>query len=98
MSERILSQSINTNTLNTSNTQPIPINECICHDKPFQRRMSCDESLGGRYQYDLKPDIFDPFSSSPPGTFMLKLKERIHSYSSQSGFPLHTKDLIRKSE
>jgi hypothetical protein len=80
------------NNKNPVKTRPIQINS------DSQQQMSRVERSDIRYQYDLKPDIFDPFSSSPPETFMLKLKERIHTYSNQCGFSLHTKDLIRNSE
>ena len=33
-----------------------------------------------RYQYELNSDMFDPYSSSPPQKFMLKLKERLNAY------------------
>lgn len=52
-----------------------------------------------RYQYDLKPDEFDPFGSSPPQKFMLKLKERLVVYSSDhlnNGIQIN--DFMRKSE
>jgi hypothetical protein len=49
-----------------------------------------------RYQYDLKPDMFDPFGSSPPQSFMLKLKERISAYSTV-GTDLQIKDFMRNS-
>ena len=89
---RVLEQPIT----NAKKTQPISIN--AYSQQPLQQQMSRTERTEVRYQYDLKPDIFDPFSSSPTETFMSKLKERIHSYSNQCGFPLHTKDLIRNSE
>ena len=36
-----------------------------------------------RYQYELNSDMFDPYSSSPPQKFMLKLKERLHAYDAR---------------
>lgn len=35
-----------------------------------------------RYQYEVNSDMFDPYSSSPPQKFMLKLKERLNAYGS----------------
>lgn len=49
-------------------------------------------------QYDLKENQFDPFSSSPPQYFMMKLKERIKTYNAFSDYSLSTNDLMRKSE
>lgn len=57
------------------------------------------EKDGARYQYDLKPDIFDPFSSSPPQIFMLKLKERLGMHSTnQHKDAFETKYFMRESE
>ena len=49
-----------------------------------------------RYQYDLDSNMFDPYSSSPPQKFMLKLKERLNAYDA----PLTewTNAFIRTSE
>ena len=58
-----------------------------------------DEKDRARYQYDLKPDIFDPFSSSPPQIFMLKLKERLGMNSTnQCDDAAKTKYFMRESE
>jgi hypothetical protein len=35
-----------------------------------------------RYQCEVNSDMFDPYSSSPPQKFMLKLKERLNAYDS----------------
>lgn len=54
-----------------------------------------------QYQCDLKPEMSDPFGSSPPKRFIMKLKERIGAYSSVSmGLvqPLYKNDLMRHSE
>jgi len=49
-----------------------------------------------RYQYELDANMFDPYSSSPPQKFMLKLQERLNAYDS----PLSawTNAFIRTSE
>jgi hypothetical protein len=57
------------------------------------------ERDGARYQYDLKPDIFDPFGTSPPQIFMLKLKERLGMHSmGQHKDAVKMKDFMRNSE
>jgi len=44
-------------------------------------------------EYSLKQNFFDPFKSSPPNEFMIKLYLRMSQYSS-----LHIKDDNRDSE
>jgi hypothetical protein len=76
----------------------------IPKSKPKSNHFSNDNNSDGekddlRYQYDLKPDVFDPFSSSPPQTFMLKLKARLGiSTNNQCGDAEKTNDLMRESE
>lgn len=71
---------------------------------PSPNHFFCDNEINAgvqsRYQYELKPDVFDPFGTSPPQLFMLKLKERLGMHSSENQYKdgLKIKDLMRKSE
>jgi hypothetical protein len=57
---------------------------------------SLDEEDSSRYRYELTPEAFDPFGTSPPQIFMLKLKERLGMNQAKEAQKI--KDFMRDSE
>jgi hypothetical protein len=77
---------------------PVPIQIPTITKTVSNDQYQLSPTLENRYQYELDADMFDPYSSSPPQKFMMKLKERIHAYDSTPLVSAWTNALIRTSE